>query len=44
VVFDAVQRGILRAGVHGRYPLSAAAQAHADLEARRTTGALVLIV
>ncbi|MEO7007980.1 MAG: SRPBCC family protein [Caldimonas sp.] len=43
-VFDAVRAGILMPCVHHRYPLAAAAQAHAELEARRTTGALVLVI
>lgn len=43
-VFDAMRAGILRPCVHHRYPLAAAAQAHAEIEARGTTGALVLVV
>jgi NADPH2:quinone reductase len=42
-VFGAVARGILRPVVGQRYPLVASAEAHRDLEARRTTGAIVLI-
>ena len=42
-VFDAVAAGVLTAPVHHRYPLAAAAQAHAELEGRQTTGALVLL-
>jgi NADPH:quinone reductase len=41
--FDAVKQGILKVPIHHRYPLSAAAQAHADLEARATTGAVILL-
>jgi NADPH:quinone reductase len=41
--FDAVKQGIMKVPIHYRYPLSAANQAHADLEARRTTGSIVLI-
>jgi NADPH:quinone reductase len=43
-VFDLVRRGILKANVNQEYPLKAAAQAHRDLEARRTTGSSVLTV
>jgi NADPH:quinone reductase len=41
--FDAVKQGILKVPIHHRYPLGAAAQAHADLEARATTGAVILL-
>ena len=42
-VFDAVARGELRVRIHRRYGLEEAAEAHADLEARRTTGKLLLV-
>ena len=42
-VFDAVTSGALQVRVDHRYPLADAARAHADLEARRTTGKLVLL-
>ncbi|MFQ6619281.1 hypothetical protein Gotur_001109 [Gossypium turneri] len=42
-VFANVASGILRVRVNHKYPLSEAAQAHADLENRRTTGSVVLI-
>ena len=42
-VFRALREGIIRAEIHHRYPLAAAADAHRDLEARRTTGAIVLL-
>ncbi|MBA3478497.1 MAG: quinone oxidoreductase [Lautropia sp.] len=42
-VFEALRVGALRADIHHRYPLAAAAQAHQDLEARRTSGQLVLL-
>jgi NADPH:quinone reductase len=42
-VFRALQDGILRVEVRHRYPLAAAAEAHRELEARRTTGAIVLL-
>jgi NADPH:quinone reductase-like Zn-dependent oxidoreductase len=42
-VFEALRSGAIRADVRHRYPLSAAAQAHAELESRRTSGQLVLL-
>lgn len=42
-LFDVVAKGIVRIAVNQTYPLAEAARAHADLEARRTTGASVLI-
>jgi NADPH:quinone reductase-like Zn-dependent oxidoreductase len=42
-VFSALRDGILRPHVTHRYPLGAAADAHRDLEARRTTGQIVLL-
>jgi NADPH2:quinone reductase len=42
-VFQALRSGIIRADIQHRYPLAAAAQAHQDLEARRTAGQLVLV-
>jgi NADPH2:quinone reductase len=42
-VFDVVQRGIVKITVNQTYPLKEAAQAHRDLEARKTTGSTVLI-
>ncbi|KAL8253268.1 hypothetical protein R6Q59_036961 [Mikania micrantha] len=41
-VFSAIEKGVLRVRVN-RYPLSHAAQAHSDLENRKTTGSIVLI-
>ncbi|WP_035061624.1 quinone oxidoreductase family protein [Andreprevotia chitinilytica] len=41
--FTAVSRGNVHAEVRQRYPLAEAAQAHRDLEARRTTGSTILI-
>ncbi len=41
-LFDALRDGTLRPRIT-RYALTAAAQAHADLEGRRTTGQLVLL-
>lgn len=42
-LFDAVAAGTLTIRIGGRYPLTGAAQAHEDLEGRRTTGKLLLI-
>jgi len=42
-VFANVASGVLRVRVKHTYPLSQAAQAHADLESRKTTGSVVLI-
>jgi NADPH:quinone reductase len=42
-LFDQVQRGGVRIEVDQQFPLREAAQAQAQLEARRTTGATVLI-
>ena len=42
-VFAALRDGVLRTDIRHRYPLAAAADAHRDLEARRTTGQLVLL-
>ena len=42
-VFAALRDGILKPEIHRRYPLAAAADAHRDLEARRTSGQIVLI-
>lgn len=42
-LFDAVAAGTLDVRIGARYPLADAAKAHGDLEARRTTGKLLLI-
>lgn len=42
-LFDAVRAGV-KVNVNQRYPLREAAQAHRDLEARKTTGSTVLTV
>lgn len=42
-LFDVVARGIVNINVNQTYPLAAAADAHRDLEARRTTGSTVLL-
>jgi NADPH:quinone reductase-like Zn-dependent oxidoreductase len=42
-VFGALRDGVLRVELRHRYPLAAAADAHRELEARRTTGPIVLL-
>ncbi|OZC60891.1 quinone oxidoreductase [Rhodococcus sp. 15-725-2-2b] len=42
-VFGAISRGALTVEVGARYALEDAAQAHIDLESRRTTGSIVLV-
>ncbi|MET9068279.1 quinone oxidoreductase family protein [Streptosporangium sandarakinum] len=42
-LFDWVASGKLKVHISGRYPLAEAARAHEDLEARRTTGKLLLL-
>ena len=42
-LFEVVRHGFVRIEISQTYPLAEAAQAHRDLEARRTTGSLVLI-
>ncbi len=43
LLFDRLLDGDIVAGVGQRYPLADAATAHADLEARRTTGSTILV-
>ena len=42
-IFDLMTKGILTARIARTYPLREAAQAHRDLEARRTMGSVVLL-
>lgn len=42
-LFDMVERGIVSINVNQTYPLREAAQAHRDLEGRKTTGSTVLL-
>jgi NADPH2:quinone reductase len=42
-LFDMVGRGIVKINVNQTYPLKDAAQAHRDLEGRKTTGSTVLL-
>lgn len=43
VMFDALAQGAMKIHVNQRYALAEAAQAHRDLEARKTTGSTVLL-
>ena len=42
-LFDVIGKGVVRISVNQRYPLAEAAQAHRDLEARKTTGSTILV-
>lgn len=42
-LFDLMGRGVIKVQIGQTYPLREAARAHADLEARRTTGSTVLL-
>ncbi len=42
-LFDVVRRGAVKVEIRQTYPLREAARAHADLEARKTSGSTVLI-
>jgi NADPH2:quinone reductase len=42
-IFAGIQSGRLSIRISNRYPLADAAQSHEDLQARRTTGKLLLI-
>lgn len=42
-VFDLIQQGKLKVRIGARYPLAQARQAHIDLEARKTTGKILLL-
>lgn len=43
-VFDMFRQGIIKVNIGQRYALEDSAQAHADLEGRRTTGSTILLV
>lgn len=42
-LFDVLRRGVVRAHIHRRFPLSEVREAHRALESRTTTGALLLV-
>jgi NADPH2:quinone reductase len=42
-VFDMIRQGVISVAIDQRYSLSEAAQAHRDLEARKTTGSSILL-
>jgi NADPH2:quinone reductase len=42
-LFSTLKSGAVRISVKQRYPLSDAARAHRDLEARRTVGSSILV-
>ena len=42
-LFEMVSSGKIKIEINHRYPLRDAAQAHRDLEARRTTGSIILV-
>ena len=42
-LFDVLLKGVVKADINQEYPLAEAQRAHEDLEARKTTGATVLI-
>jgi NADPH:quinone reductase len=42
-LFDVVTKGAVKINVNHTYSLKDAAQAHRDLEARKTTGSIVLL-
>jgi NADPH2:quinone reductase len=43
-LFDMIARGAIRIEINQKYALKDAADAHRDLEARKTTGSSVLVV
>ena len=42
-LFDVVKSGAVKINVTGSYALKDAAQAHRDLEGRKTTGSIILV-
>jgi NADPH:quinone reductase len=42
-LFDVVSKGIVKIKINQRFQLKDAGQAHADLEARKTTGTTILL-
>jgi len=43
-LFNVIEKGVVKVQINQRYALADAAQAHRDLEARKTTGSTVLVV
>ncbi|OYU73294.1 MAG: hypothetical protein CFE32_21325 [Alphaproteobacteria bacterium PA3] len=43
MLFDMIRKGIVSVDIRQRYALSDVAQAHRDLEARKTTGSTILL-
>jgi NADPH2:quinone reductase len=43
VVFELVESGRLKVRIGARYPLAEARQAHQDLQARKTSGKILLL-
>ena len=43
-LFDVVQKGVVKLAINQTYPLRDAAQAHRDLQDRKTTGSTVFTV
>jgi NADPH:quinone reductase len=43
-LFEAVLSGAVKIEINQTYPLSEAAQAHRDLQSRKTTGSTIFIV
>jgi NADPH2:quinone reductase len=43
-LFEVVEKGVVRIEINQTYPLAEAAQAHRDLESRKTTGSTVMIL
>ncbi|HWT37088.1 MAG TPA: zinc-binding dehydrogenase, partial [Paraburkholderia sp.] len=42
-LFEMIVSGKVKTSINQRYPLAEVARAHADLEARRTTGSTILV-
>jgi NADPH2:quinone reductase len=43
-LFEMVEKGAVKIKIHQTYPLAEAAQAHRDLEGRKTTGSAVFVI
>ncbi|MDR5661275.1 zinc-binding dehydrogenase, partial [Burkholderia cenocepacia] len=42
-LFDVILSGKVKTSINQRYPLAEVGRAHADLEARKTTGSTILV-